>query len=949
MNRHGLDELIKKIVKTAKSILPEFKNVEDGVNAELSRMRNPRPTKGMSDGQASTFMVAGASSATVGSNYVEIKKEPFIASVRVEEDGVEKLYLICRNYVPPVNTLASNSMFVNRNAAKGRVAAAEVGKEILIKHANSEWRIKVLEKNIFRPVKGDEWDAIQNKFQLISGMQSIESLKDFLLQHEEIEIEQARKPAEDEVEEQVEDPVDEVALIDKLEQEELERIREQLSIKEGMQREIIGTIALRDQPILDENQDSILRSPLPSQIIVTGAPGTGKTTILVQRISLKSKVEFLEDEEKVDHKSVLLNDNQLGPLFDTQGNNWLLFTPSDLLKVYLKEALNKEDVAAQDNKMKTWDTVRMQLARPEVLNIIKVGSTGGLFQRTRNELLPFRTNSDWTRYTKKFQRYLVRSMQSIFEEAIKVINSNKSNSALLRPLESVRISFRRHLSTDGTKAVAFLISELTTLREQYNELRQGHNKVLNALTNSVIKNSGQIQIISQLVSMQKSNDEEVDDDVEEGILLSEDEEELENKEELVDANEILVKARKQLQQTLAWYVSSLAKKTETKDHEKYTPILKLISSSLPDEDELIEIGQISLELQAFSRIMQGYNAFFSFIPSAYRRFRDQEVSHLGDKISQEAQGQIKALKISESEIDILIYTMLRYARSFFDLRPNLLSETTTGKSYLENIKDQYFTQVMVDEATDFSAVQLGCMFNLSHPYFSSVALSGDLMQRVTSTGITSWDNCQFFCPDFEIFPLEKVYRQSPQLLEVAKTLYENVQGEPPRFYSAFAENSVGFSPLMFKGDDDTDKLCSWLVSRIIEIYKANDQQLPSIALFVPEESQIDEVFEWIQDPLGDNGFLVEKCPEGKIGDGAKIRIFSVEYIKGLEFEGVFFLGVDQLDKKRPGLIDKYLYVGLTRAGHFLAVTYNKRLPNRLDCIEHYFSKGDWNEPVLGIS
>ena len=40
-------------------------------------------------------------------------------------------------------------------------------------------------------------------------------------------------------------------------------------------------------------------------------------------------------------------------------------------------------------------------------------------------------------------------------------------------------------------------------------------------------------------------------------------------------------------------------------------------------------------------------------------------------------------------------------------------------------------------------------------------------------------------------------------------------------------------------------------------------------------------------------------------------MFDIQYIKGLEFEAVFFVGVDQLAANQPELFDKYLYVGTT--------------------------------------
>lgn len=49
-------------------------------------------------------------------------------------------------------------------------------------------------------------------------------------------------------------------------------------------------------------------------------------------------------------------------------------------------------------------------------------------------------------------------------------------------------------------------------------------------------------------------------------------------------------------------------------------------------------------------------------------------------------------------------------------------------------------------------------------------------------------------------------------------------------------------------------------------------------------------------------------------------IFEVEHIKGLEFEAVFFMNIDELSVTVPELFKRYIYVGATRAATFLGLT-----------------------------
>ena len=69
------------------------------------------------------------------------------------------------------------------------------------------------------------------------------------------------------------------------------------------------------------------------------------------------------------------------------------------------------------------------------------------------------------------------------------------------------------------------------------------------------------------------------------------------------------------------------------------------------------------------------------------------------------------------------------------------------------------------------------------------------------------------------------------------------------------------------------------------------------------------------------------CPNGQVmGQDNDVRVFDIQHIKGLEFEAVFFVGIDRLAAMHPGLFDKYLYVGTTRAATYLGMTCDGELP-----------------------
>lgn len=80
------------------------------------------------------------------------------------------------------------------------------------------------------------------------------------------------------------------------------------------------------------------------------------------------------------------------------------------------------------------------------------------------------------------------------------------------------------------------------------------------------------------------------------------------------------------------------------------------------------------------------------------------------------------------------------------------------------------------------------------------------------------------------------------------------------------------------------------------------------------------------------------CPNGQVvGQEVDVRVFDVQHIKGLEFEAVFFVGIDVLARQSPRLFDKYLYVGVTRAAAYLGITCEgKDLPEKIRSLRPRF-------------
>jgi DNA helicase IV len=255
-------------------------------------------------------------------------------------------------------------------------------------------------------------------------------------------------------------------------------------------------------------------------------------------------------------------------------------------------------------------------------------------------------------------------------------------------------------------------------------------------------------------------------------------------------------------------------------------------------------------------------------------------------------------------------------------------------AYLEN--QRYI--IAIDEASDFSLLELLCMRSLGHPKYESVSISVDIMQRMTLNGVNNWDEYQKYVPNTEVFRLNISYRQSPTLTRLAKRLYEIVTGNIADFRTS--RKAVPEEPLpVYEHISNSEEKVSWISNRILEIYETYNGNIPSIAIFTPNVESANK----LANELRENGRLSEMGinirtinADNTNQEKGTIGVYDIRLIKGMEFEAVFFIDIDLIGEADESLLLRYIYVGVSRSAYYLFITYSEHRTKLIDKLKELY-------------
>ena len=146
---------------------------------------------------------------------------------------------------------------------------------------------------------------------------------------------------------------------DKLESEKLGRINNLYRYRRTSKtlRQIVSLKGKQD--------DALVNNLLHGPLIINGGPGTGKTTVLIH------KLQFLRDHDPDTHKLIIeetpgldLNlTNKDRELILDPHKGWIFFSPTELLRSFLKDSMAAEGLKANQESVRVWNIHKTQLMK----------------------------------------------------------------------------------------------------------------------------------------------------------------------------------------------------------------------------------------------------------------------------------------------------------------------------------------------------------------------------------------------------------------------------------------------------------------------------------------------------------------------------------------------------------------------------------------------------------
>lgn len=699
--------------------------------------------------------------------------------------------------------------------------------------------------------------------------------------------------------------------------------------------------SLRNNPILDKQQNEVKFSHLfdGTVVVIDGGPGTGKTTTLIQRLKFLISRYDLEDH-MLNTADFHLTENQLDLLTDER-NNWIFFSPTEQLCKYLRSNMEYEGLINPGDKTKVWSDYLMCIIKD---HYHFAGPESPFeFKKLLNKKKVFNMNN--LKVLKSFTNYYLTTLRDKLITISEIDSSGFSWNVLGKVIATTCAEARTIRTVDGLIRLLFKLNDLKEIAIPGSQ---------QTVARIIEEYNQQIKLVSLDLMVLISNDKQLHDSLLQIVASwetpEEDEDELVSElEEYSDFEELANRREVRLEQNVRALLKSLSLQTidskvriKGRKAQLYGKLEGLIEIEKlkPLADKLYFVQNV------YPSFLRNYETFlFSSITQVYKKYR-REMHKAG---SVEWDKKTLALIIESYKNKPLHAQEQALLVGFINNLNAVILKCSVPR--FKALKHKYALAykhlcrpiIGVDEATDYSLYDYYAMASLKHYSVSSITLTGDLMQCLNEYGLSNWSSleCSAIFPKLVVNELKVSYRQSPELIKLADYIYTKTMDKESPYKCVEIEEAVIPKPLWLFSEDEEEKI-EWIIDRILEVKKAYSQ-LPSIAIFATSENEAQRLTTLMNDSevLDAAGIEVINCSNGLTDAGKdKIRVFPLKMVKGMEFEVVFFHNIH--DVEAMNLLDKYLYVGLSRASFYIGITSSLDASDQIIEIAELFElDGNW--------
>ncbi|MCJ7841906.1 UvrD-helicase domain-containing protein [Lederbergia sp. NSJ-179] len=226
-------------------------------------------------------------------------------------------------------------------------------------------------------------------------------------------------------------------------------------------------------------------------------------------------------------------------------------------------------------------------------------------------------------------------------------------------------------------------------------------------------------------------------------------------------------------------------------------------------------------------------------------------------------------------------------------------------------KEDRFDHVVIDEAQDFSPYQVSVLNARTKK--ASFTILGDLAQGIhRDEGIDQWERFieLFGTSRAKFFQMTKSYRSTYEIIAFSNKILSHLEN-PPAYAEPVFRSGEDVQIQQIQAEDKTKKIVSW-------VNAMEHQGMNTIAVILRSESACDQVYANLKSELPALKMITS---EDKTYEGG-LSLLPVYVSKGLEFDAVLMVDVDEVHYPKHEQTTKLLYVGCTRALHHLSIFYS---------------------------